>query len=69
MVTDLNIERRRRADAAERDALERKLAGLKERQALRIAAVARQKAELDRVVADADREIANVEARLEGEGL
>ena len=64
MVIDLNTERERRADAAERDVLERRLAGLRARQDMRIAAVALQKAELDRVVADAEREIANVAARL-----
>lgn len=67
MVIDLNAQRVRRADAAERAALARKIEKLQQRQARRIVAVAQQRNALDRAVADADAEIQNLLAQLGSE--
>jgi SMC interacting uncharacterized protein involved in chromosome segregation len=64
MVIDLNTERVRRADAADREALARRLDKLRARQEQRIAAVDKQKRELDESLERADREIANLAAQL-----
>jgi SMC interacting uncharacterized protein involved in chromosome segregation len=68
MVINLSTERARRADAADREALARRLDKLRARQEQRIAAVDKQKRELDESLERADREIANLAAQL-GEGL
>jgi SMC interacting uncharacterized protein involved in chromosome segregation len=64
MVINLSTERVRRADAADREALARRLDKLRARQEQRIAAVDKQKRELDESLERADREIANLAAQL-----